>query len=120
MAVGIPPFLDAAQILPRIYDEVNNAIQVEIPSTSPIPVTPASGAEFEVVNPAGQSLSVNVVNTLIPESYDSLALTYYSSGNGAGQVETVSYFEGGLAGTLEATLTLNYNSAGQVSSVVRT
>lgn len=113
MSAGIPPFLDADQVIQRIYDPANNAIQVEIPSSAPIPVTnPSPG-------PSG-ALNVDVLNALIPEAYDSIALSYWSSGNGAGQVETVQYYVGGLAGTLVATLTLNYNSAGQVSTVVRT
>ena len=114
------PRPDADQVLQNIYDPTNNAIQVEIPGSSPIPVESVPGHPLEVVNPAGQALSVEVLNSLIPENYDSLALVYYNAGNGAGQVETVSYYQGGLAGTLVATLTLSYNGSGQVSSVVRT
>ena len=93
--------LDANQVIQAIYDQTNNAIQVEGVAGS-IP------------------LGVEVLNSLVPVSYDSLDLTYWASGNGAGQVETVAYYVGGLSGTLVATLTLNYNSAGQVSNVVRT
>lgn len=94
------PLLDNAQILPRIYDSGTNTIGVTVPG--------------------GATLPVEVVNSLIPEAYDALALTYYSSGSGAGQVQTVQYYQGGLTGTLVATLTLGYNGSGQVSSVVRT
>ena len=50
-------------------------------------------------------------------SYDYLALTYVSSGNGAGEVETVTYKTGGSAGTTVATLTLTYNSSDEVALV---
>jgi hypothetical protein len=112
MSAGTPPFLDAAQVLPRIYDPVSDAIQVQgSPSGSaiPIPITSAGGAPLDVV----------VLNSLIPESYDSISMSYWASGNGAGQIETVQYYVGGLSGTLVATLTLNYNSSAQISSVVR-
>jgi hypothetical protein len=104
------PLLDSAQVLPRIYDPATNTIQVEIPSSAPIPITV----------PPGQNIPVTVLNSLVPEVYDSIALTYWTSGNGIGQIETVQYYVGGLGGTLVATLTLNYNANAQISSVVRT
>ena len=103
------PRLDANQVLQDIYDPSTNTIQVEIPSSSPIPV----------VAPAGQPLAVQNYAQLVPKVYDSISLTYYNSGNGNGQIETVQYYVGGLSGTLTATLTLTYNSSAQISSVVR-
>jgi hypothetical protein len=114
------PRPDAGQVLQDIYDPVNNAIQVEIPLSAPIPVETPPGQPLEVTNVPGQSIAVDVLNALIPQVYDSIALTYWTSGNGTGQVETVQYYTGGLSGTLVATLTLNYNGNTQVSSVVRT
>ncbi len=114
------PRPDAGQVLQNIYDPANNAIQVEIPSSAPIPVATPPGQPLEVTNVPGQSVAVDVLNSLIPEAYDSIALSYWSSGFGNGQVETVQYYVGGLSGTLVATLTLNYNASAQVSSIVRT
>lgn len=94
MSAGTPPFLDAAQVLPRIYDDINNIIQIGAPASLP--------------------LSVNVLTDLIPTGYDSISISYNGS-----NIQTVQYFKGGLSGTLVATLTLGYTS-GQLSSVVRT
>ena len=107
------PRQDSNQILPDIYDPVHNAIQVE-------GVVGGGGAPIAVTGASGNPVDVNVLNTLIPEDYDSISLTYWTSGNGNGQIETVQYYEGGLSGTLVATLTLNYNASAQLSSVVRT
>ena len=102
------PRPDSAQVLPDIYDPATNAIKVEDASTS--------GA----FDPTNQALRVENLSQLIPEVYDSIALTYWTSGNGNGQIETVQYYEGGLSGTLVATLTLNYDSSARLSTVART
>ena len=52
--------------------------------------------------------------------YDYIALTYVVSGNGAGEIETVIYKDGGLSGTTVATLTIAYNSSNEISSVTKT
>lgn len=114
------PRPDADQVLQNIYDPANNAIQVEIPSSAPIPVATPPGQPLEVTNVPGQSVAVDVLNSLIPEAYDSIALSYWSSGFGNGQVETVTYLVGGQSGTVVAVLTLNYNSSGQVVTITRT
>jgi hypothetical protein len=90
MSAPAPANLDAAQVIPASFDESNGALRVE------------------------------VLSGLISVPYDSIALTYWASGNGVGQIETVQYYVGGLSGTLVGTLTLNYNSAANISSVVRT
>lgn len=91
MSAGNPPFLDAAQILPRIYDPDKNIIGIS-----------------------------NITGQLVPEIYDTISLTYYNSGPASGEIQTASYYQGGLSGTLVATLILSYNGSGQISSVVRT
>lgn len=68
---------------------------------------------------ANGSLNVSsLAEGLVPAQYDSIALTYVSSGAAAGQVATVSYYAGGLSGTLIQTLTLSYNGSAQLTSVV--
>ena len=63
--------------------------------------------------------SVNVIGSLIPNNYDYIALTYVASGNGVGEVETVTYKTGGASGSTVATLTLSYNASNDLSGVVR-
>lgn len=60
-----------------------------------------------------QKVSV-VTGNLVPEKYDSIELTYVTSGNGIGEIETVVYKNGGLT---VATLTLTYNPDDKLSSV---
>jgi len=56
---------------------------------------------------------------LVPKSYDYIALTYVSGGNGSGEIETVTYKTGGASGTTVATLTLAYNASNEISSVTK-
>jgi hypothetical protein len=51
---------------------------------------------------------------------DYIALTYVASGNGAGEIETVTYKVGGASGTTIATLTLAYDANDKLSTVTRT
>lgn len=66
--------------------------------------------------------SWKIINTgqLVSEEYDYIALTYVSSGNGAGEIETVTYKNGGSSGTTVATLTLTYDSSDRIIAVERT
>lgn len=74
-----------------------------------------------VYNPENFSLNVSQIAAgLVPGAYDSIALTYYTSGNGIGQIETVTYYLGGLSGTVVRTLTLSYNTSAELISVVGT
>jgi hypothetical protein len=53
-------------------------------------------------------------------AYDYIALTYVSSGNGQGEIETVTYKKGGAGGTTVAALTLTYNSEDEIATITRT
>jgi len=53
-------------------------------------------------------------------AYDYIALTYVSSGNGQGEIETVTYKTGGAGGTTVAVLTLTYNSDDEIATIART
>jgi len=52
--------------------------------------------------------------------YDYIALTYVAAGNGAGEIETVTYKDGGVSGTTKAILTLAYDASNNLISVTRT
>ena len=53
-------------------------------------------------------------------AFDYIALTYVAAGDGAGEIETVIYKEGGVGGTTIATLTLAYDSDDEISSITKT
>lgn len=59
-------------------------------------------------------------NGLVPGGYDYIGLTYVASGNGAGEIETVTYKTGGSGGTTIATLTLAYDASNNIASVTKT
>jgi hypothetical protein len=72
----------------------------------------------EVYNDANESLQVSQIGgNLVPEQYDSINLTYVTSGFGIGEIATVVYIKDA---TPIATLTLSYNASNKLSSVVRT
>ncbi len=60
-----------------------------------------------------------LANGLVPEIYDYIALTYVASGNGAGEIETVTYKTGGSGGTTQATLTLGYDANDKLSTITK-
>ena len=68
---------------------------------------------------AQSGLQTIVLGSLVPEAYDYLELTYVASGNGAGEVETVTYKKGGAGGTVVATLTLTYDASNRVATITR-
>jgi hypothetical protein len=57
---------------------------------------------------------------LVPDDYDYIALTYVAAGNGAGEIETVTYKTGGSDGTTVAVLTLGYDANDKLSTVTKT
>lgn len=64
--------------------------------------------------------SVNIASALVPTTFDHIDLTYVPTGDGEGEIQTVTYKEGGSGGQTVATLTLEYNSDNKLSSVTRT
>lgn len=71
------------------------------------------------INPSG-SIEINDITQLIPEKYDYIFLTYVTSGNGIGEIETVTYRDGGSGGAIVATLTLAYDASNRLNEVTRT
>ena len=51
--------------------------------------------------------------------HDYLSFTYVSSGNGAGEISTITYKTGGSSGRTVATMTLAYDSNNKLSSVTK-
>lgn len=79
--------LDAHQIIKLTFDEESEAQKVKV-----------------------------VSGVLITEAYDSIALTYVAAGQGAGEIETVTYK---LDGDTVATLTLAYNADNKLETVTK-
>lgn len=52
-------------------------------------------------------------------AYDYIALTYVSSGNGQGEIETVTYKKGGAGGATVAVLTLAYNPDNEIATITK-
>lgn len=81
--------LDGQQVLRDIHDEVNSGIR---------------------------TISIG---SLIPDPYNYISLTYVVAGNGAGEIQTVTYKSGGSGGTTVAVLTLTYDSSNRISTITR-
>lgn len=60
--------------------------------------------------------SISLGGNLVPEQYDAIELTYVAAGNGAGEIETVTYK---LDTVTIATLTLSYDVSNRLIGVVR-
>jgi len=69
----------------------------------------------QIVNPAGQA-SVMDYSNLVPTQHDQISMTYVTSGNGLGEIETVTYK---LSTATVATLTLSYDSNNNLIDVVK-
>lgn len=82
--------LDDSQVIKQSFEESNDALRVR-----------------------------QIAGNLVTEKYDYIALTYVPSGNGVGEIQTVTYKTGGSGGTTVATLTLAYNGDNKLSSVTR-
>jgi len=72
------------------------------------------------INPATEE-SLNIIAGFVTGEYDTInPITYVASGNGVGEIETVTYRSGGPSGTIVTTLTLGYNADNKLSSVTNT
>ncbi len=83
--------LDASQAIRKSYDDAQGAIKV-------IDLGAGGGV-------------------LVPEKFDDIVLTYVTSGNGVGEVETVTY---SYLGSQVAVLTLEYDGTNNLIHVSRT
>lgn len=82
--------LDAGQIIKTAFDDATGGLKIK-----------------------------QVAGSLVTDPFDYVALTYVAAGNGAGEVQTVTYKNGGSGGTTVATLTLAYNASNQLISVTK-
>lgn len=65
-------------------------------------------------------LTIRDYSKLVPEAYDYMLLTYVAAGNGAGEIETVTYKTGGSGGSTVALLTLTYDANNEILTVTKT
>jgi hypothetical protein len=79
--------LDSGQIVKRSYSDADEAIKVK-----------------------------QIAGSLVTETYNELVLTYVASGNGVGEVETVTFKNDGVTVAL---LTLEYDGDNNLSRVVK-
>jgi len=106
--------------------ELDESIPVRLVSKDEKRFIEGIGGVFEKVIRAGGGLSNNDSERLEMmkkgmagfriDTYDYIALTYDESGN----LETVTYKDGGSSGNHRATLTLAYDESGNLTSVTRT
>ena len=73
-----------------------------------------SGEQYEVFLIQGSA----VPGLSIPE-HDYIGLTYVTAGNGTGEIETVTYKQGGDGGDTVALLTLAYDGNNNLISVTK-
>lgn len=60
----------------------------------------------------------DIAGLYIPQ-HDYVSLTYVASGNGVGEIETVTYKSGGASGTTVAVTTLAYNASNELVSITK-
>ena len=69
---------------------------------------------------AGTYSVTQIAEGLSIPKYDYIALTYVPSGDGVGEIETVTYKTGGSSGITVGALTLGYDASNRLSTVTRT
>lgn len=69
---------------------------------------------------AGTYSVTQIADGLSIPKYDYISLTYVASGNGVGEIETVTYKTGGSSGITVGALTLGYDASNRLSTVTRT
>lgn len=68
---------------------------------------------------AGTYSLTQITEGLSIPKYDYIALTYVAAGNGVGEIDTVTYKQGGASGLVVATLDLDYDGSGRLSAITR-
>ena len=84
-----------------------------------IDYTAAGGASTVTTLDAGTYSVEQVAEGFHLPEYDYLTIAYVASGNGAGEIETITYKEGGASGATVAVLTLGYNASNKLVSVTK-
>lgn len=95
-----------------LHTDTDGDLQVDILSSA-LPTGAATEATL-------LALSGKSAAALVPSSHDYIVQTYITSGNGTGQLGTVTFKSGGAAGTTVALLTLTYDASDRLISVEKT
>jgi len=69
---------------------------------------------------AGTYSVTQIADGLSIPKYDYIALTYVPSGDGVGEIQTVTYKTGGASGITVGALLLGYDASNRLSTVTRT
>ena len=69
---------------------------------------------------AGTYSVTQIADGLSIPKYDYISLTYVASGDGVGEIYTVTYKTGGASGITVGALTLGYDASNRLSTVTRT
>ena len=80
----------------------------------------STGASTTTNLDAGTYSLTQITEGLSIPKYDYIALTYVVAGNGTGEINTVTYKQGGASGLTVATLTLGYDGSNRLNAVTRT
>jgi hypothetical protein len=60
----------------------------------------------------------DIAGLYIPQ-HDYISLTYVAAGNGVGEIETITYKQGGASGTTVAVMTLGYDSNNKLETITK-
>lgn len=80
----------------------------------------STGASTTTNLDAGTYSLTQITEGLSIPKHDYIALTYVASGNGTGEIETVTYKQGGASGLTVGILTLGYDGSNRLNAVTRT
>jgi len=58
--------------------------------------------------------------SLAPVTFNHQSFTYVTVGNGVGEVETITYRQGGAAGNIVAVVTFTYDGSNRLATAERT
>ena len=87
---------------------------------STIDYTAAAGASTTTNLDVGTYSVTQIAEGFSIHKHDYIELTYVASGNGVGEIETVTYKIGGASGATVGALTLGYDASNRLSTVTRT
>ena len=60
----------------------------------------------------------DIAGLYIPQ-HDYVIMTYVASGNGVGEIETITYKQGGASGATVAVMTLGYDSNNKLETITK-
>ena len=60
----------------------------------------------------------DIAGLYIPQ-HDYVTMTYVASGNGVGEIETITYKQGGASGATVAVMTLGYDSNNKLETITK-